>query len=222
GSRLSANGKAYEAKAHKHNIDANNSKAENSDNFSYDEAVKNNNAASIVKRLQATANNYYSNNNILENYDNESFFAHDKLIEIVNNNDEGFAKKLLNVANTFYRESDSNKSYKTVEENVEAELSDDGWPDEVDEDDTGRLLEDEIETSNWYKRIQTALENIVLDIKNENVNSEVWVRLNSIYFYLQLIKHNHRKMEASKIVADAAGKGYTMLGVFVLSHMSML
>src|SRR6185312_10492756 len=93
--------KAYEAKAHKYNIDANNSEAENSDNFSYDEAVENNNAASIVKRLQAAANNYYSKNNMLENYDNESLFAHDELIEIENDNDEGFAKKLLNAANTF-------------------------------------------------------------------------------------------------------------------------
>ncbi|CAG8802392.1 24176_t:CDS:1, partial [Cetraspora pellucida] len=43
--------KAYEAKTYKYNIDANNSKAKNSDNFSYNKAVENNNAASIVKRL---------------------------------------------------------------------------------------------------------------------------------------------------------------------------
>ncbi|CAG8513176.1 18084_t:CDS:1 [Racocetra fulgida] len=180
---------AYEAKAHKHNITVNNSEAENSDNFSYDEAVENNNATSIVKRLQAAANNYYSDNNVLKNYDNESLFAHDELIEIENDNAEGFAKTLLNAANTFYRESDSNKSCKprylgnsictkrrkrqqqreaakgmptlftfwnqdkTAEEDIEVELSDDGWLDEVDEDDTGGLSEDEIETSNWYKKI---------------------------------------------------------------------
>ncbi|CAG8845133.1 30335_t:CDS:1, partial [Racocetra persica] len=62
---------AYEAKAHKHNININNSEAENSDNFSYDKTVENNNVASIVKRLQAAANNYYSDNNVLKNYDNE-------------------------------------------------------------------------------------------------------------------------------------------------------
>ncbi|CAG8546367.1 8018_t:CDS:2, partial [Scutellospora calospora] len=193
--------KAYEAKEHKHNIDANNSESENSNNFSYDEAVENNNAESIIKRFQATANNYYSNNNMLENYDNESLFAHNELIEIENDNAEGFVKKLLNTANIFYHENDSNKSRtptlftfwnqdKTVEEDVEAEL----------------LSEDEIENSNWHKKIKTTLENIVLDIKNENVNSEVWICLNSIRFYFQLIKHNYRKMEASKIVADAAGK----------------
>ncbi|CAG8775382.1 2346_t:CDS:1, partial [Racocetra persica] len=95
----------------------------------------------------------------------------------------------------------------TAEEDIEVELSDDGWLNEVDKDDTGELSEDKIETSNWYKKIQTAFENITLDIKNKNVNSEVWVRLNSIRFYLQLIKHNHWKMKASKIVADVAGKG---------------
>ncbi|CAG8541269.1 14991_t:CDS:2, partial [Dentiscutata heterogama] len=154
--------KAYEAKAHKHNIDANNSEAENSDNFFYDEVVENNNVASI-------------------------------LIKIENNNDEGFAKKLLNAANTFYCKSDSNKSHKpcylensirtkrrkrqqqyeaakgmpilftfwnqdkTVEKNIEAELFNNGWPNEVDKDDTGGLSEDEIETSNWHKRTKLHL-----------------------------------------------------------------
>ncbi|CAG8800530.1 2173_t:CDS:1, partial [Dentiscutata erythropus] len=52
-----------------------------------------------------------------------------------------------------------------------------------------------------------ALENLALDIEKENVNSEVWVCLNSIHFYFQLVKNNYQKMEASKIIADAAGKG---------------
>ncbi|CAG8762363.1 8685_t:CDS:2, partial [Cetraspora pellucida] len=121
------------------------------------------------------ANNYYNDNNVLKNYDNESLFAHNELIEIENDNAEGFAKTLLNAATTFYYESDSNKFYKTAKEDIEVELSNDGWLDEVDEDDTRGLLEDKIETSNWYKKIQTALENITLDIKNKNVNSEVWI-----------------------------------------------
>ncbi|CAG8822593.1 6555_t:CDS:1, partial [Racocetra persica] len=50
------------------------------------------------------ANNYYSDNNVLKNYDNESLFAYDELIEIENDNAEGFAKTLLNAANIFYYE----------------------------------------------------------------------------------------------------------------------
>ncbi|CAG8825875.1 5043_t:CDS:2, partial [Gigaspora margarita] len=156
---------------------------------------------------------------MLKDSDNESFFADDKLIE-----NDSFAKKLLNAANTFYHKSDSNQSHKpcylgnsvrtkrrkrqqqreaakgtptlltfwnqnkTSEEADEMELSDDKVElsdverlDEVDEDDTGGLSEDEIEISNWHKRISTALENIVLDIKNENSNSEVWYDQSMIF-----------------------------------------
>ena len=56
---------------------------------------------------------------------------------------------------------------------------------EVDDDD------DEIEDCNWYNKVPTALENLELDIKKENVKNEVYVRLNSIRFYLQLIKYNN-------------------------------
>ncbi|CAG8455628.1 21699_t:CDS:2 [Gigaspora rosea] len=98
--------KANEIKANKQN-NANNSEEEDSDNFSYDEVIENNNATSIVKRIQAAANKHYSDNNMLEDSDNESLFAHDKLIE-----NNSFAKKLLNGANTFYHENDSNQSRK--------------------------------------------------------------------------------------------------------------
>ncbi|CAG8832879.1 32977_t:CDS:2, partial [Gigaspora margarita] len=109
--------------------------------------------------------------------------------------------------------------YNDAEEEVDEvmEVDKDGEQEEVDEDreqkevdednDTGGILEDEIETNNWHKKIPTALENLVLDIKKENVNSEVWVCLNSIRFYLQLVKYNYKKIEASKVVADTAGKG---------------
>ncbi|CAG8777585.1 21523_t:CDS:2, partial [Cetraspora pellucida] len=147
---------AYKAKAHKHNINVNNSEAENSDNFSYDEVVENNNATSIIKRLQTATNNYYSDNNVLKNYDNESLFAHNELIEIKNNNAQGFAKTLLNTANIFYHETAKRMSTlfilwnqdKTAEEDIEIELSNDRWLDEVNKDDTEGLSEDEIETSN--------------------------------------------------------------------------
>ena len=82
------------------------------------------------------------------------------------------------------------------------EIIDEKSDDEVDNDD------DEIEDCNWYNKVPTALENLELDIKKENVKNEVYVRLNSIRFYLQLIKcNNYSKIDASNIVADAAGKG---------------
>ncbi|CAG8769406.1 27475_t:CDS:2, partial [Racocetra persica] len=74
-------------------------------------------------------------------------------------------------------------------------------------EDFGKLSEDKIEACNLLKKIPAALENLALDIEKKNINSEVWVRLNSIHFYLQLVKNNHQKMEASKIIADTAGKG---------------
>ncbi|CAG8728751.1 35412_t:CDS:2, partial [Racocetra persica] len=91
-----------------------------------------------------------------------------------------------------------------------------------DEEDFGRLSEDEIEACNLLKKIPAALKNLALDIKKKNINSEVWVCLNSIRFYLQLVKNNHQKIETSKIIADAAGKGCIMLGAFVLGRMNML
>ena len=56
----------------------------------------------------------------------------------------------------------------------------------------------EIEDNNWNNKILTALENLVLDITKKNIKSEVWVRLNCIRFYLQLIKCDYSRMDASK------------------------
>ncbi|CAG8753647.1 15971_t:CDS:2, partial [Racocetra fulgida] len=79
--------KAYEAKAHKYNINANNSEAENSDNTDnisvYDEAAENDNAASIIKQLQ------------------EAPFEND--------NAENIAKKLQDAVNKYYQECDSSQ-----------------------------------------------------------------------------------------------------------------
>ncbi|CAG8459152.1 22040_t:CDS:2 [Dentiscutata erythropus] len=127
------------------------------DNLSaYDEAVENNNAANIVKNLQAAVNQQET--------------SHQEASEV---------------------------------ELYDEELEDE----ELEDEDTMGLLEDKIETCNWRKKISVALQNLVLDIKKENVNSEVWVHLCSIRFYLQLVKNNHQKMEANKIIADVAGKG---------------
>ncbi|CAG8547048.1 3425_t:CDS:2, partial [Racocetra persica] len=102
---------------------------------------------------------------MLENYNNESLFVYNELIE--NDNNKGFAKKLLNIANIFYYKNDSNKfsakrtpilftfwnQNKTGEEANKAELSDNEWldkanKDEADKDDTEDLSEDEIKISN--------------------------------------------------------------------------
>ncbi|KAG9295839.1 hypothetical protein G9A89_009068 [Geosiphon pyriformis] len=74
-------------------------------------------------------------------------------------------------------------------------------------DDIGRQSDNEDEDCNWHNKLSAALENLVLDIKKENVNSEIWIRLNGIRLYLQLVKCSYPKMEASKIVANAIGKG---------------
>ena len=74
--------------------------------------------------------------------------------------------------------------------------------DEVDDEQ----LDDEIEDYNWHNKIPAALKNLKLNIKKENVKNEVLVRLNGICLYLQLIKYNYSKMDASNIVADAAEK----------------
>ena len=86
---------------------------------------------------------------------------------------------------------------KSAEESVEESV------DEVDDEQS----DDEIEDYNWHNKIPAALENLELDIKKEHVKNEVLVRLNGICLYLQLIKYNYSKMDASNIVADAAGKG---------------
>ncbi len=46
----------------------------------------------------------------------------------------------------------------------------------------------------------------MLDIKKEKTNSEVWMRLNSIRLYFQLIRSNHPKIKANEIVANAVEK----------------
>ncbi|CAG8831137.1 4978_t:CDS:2, partial [Gigaspora margarita] len=204
---------AYEAKTHKHsasvnnseteNSEAENSETENSEEFSYDEAVENKNAASIIARLRIVARNYYDNDS------NKSFFAYNEQSE--NNNVENFANKLQYATNKYYQKCDSNKTlakgmptlytfwkqkktteaseielYDNAEEEVneaievdenseQEEVDENGEQEEVNEDnDTGGISEDEIEPYNWYKKIPTALENLVLDIKKENVNSKVW------------------------------------------------
>ncbi|RIA79587.1 hypothetical protein C1645_840337 [Glomus cerebriforme] len=85
--------------------------------------------------------------------------------------------------------------------------------------------DDEIEDCNWYNKIPAALENLELDIKKENMKSEVWVRLNGICLYLQLIKCNYSKMNASDVVSNAAGKGvyhskciHSWAHEYVMSH----
>ncbi|CAG8537594.1 3312_t:CDS:2 [Dentiscutata heterogama] len=170
--------KAYEAKAHKHN--ANNSEAENFDgigNLSVcDEVIEDNNIAN-------TAQQYNHNSDNTEYYNNDdNLSAHNEPIK--NDNTENIIKKL----------QDASENEDQLEE--------------VDEDkeDIGGLLENEIELCNLYKKIPAAFENLALDIKKENVNSKIWVHLSSIRFYLQLVKNNHQKMKASKIIADAARK----------------
>ncbi|CAG8550101.1 11269_t:CDS:2, partial [Cetraspora pellucida] len=222
--------KAYEAKVHKHS--ANNSEAENSDDignlFVCDKAIENNNAASIMKRFQAAAQQY-DHNSDNTNDNNDNFFAHNEPIE--NDNAENIVKKLQNaqqceaakgtpLLHTFWNQEklqasreelydeQSENEDQLVKVNKEQSENEDQLEEvNEDEEDFGGLSEDEIEACNLLKKIPAIFENLALDIEKENINSEVWVCLNSIRFYLQLVKNNHQKMEASKIIADAAEKG---------------
>ncbi|CAG8762799.1 24928_t:CDS:2, partial [Gigaspora margarita] len=117
-------------KANKQN-NANNSE-ENSDNFSFDEAIENNNATSIVKRIQAATNKCYSDNNMLEDSDNERNSVCTKRRKRQQQHEAAKETPTLLI---FWNQNKTN---------------------EVDEDDTGGLSEDEIEISNWHKRISTA------------------------------------------------------------------
>ncbi|CAG8783460.1 8942_t:CDS:1, partial [Gigaspora rosea] len=69
--------KASEAKEQKNSINVIEN-SNNSDNASYDEAVENNDAIGIIKRLQA-ATKKYDNNTDLENYDN-NFLLNSEII----------------------------------------------------------------------------------------------------------------------------------------------
>ncbi|CAG8820885.1 32879_t:CDS:2 [Racocetra persica] len=225
--------KAYEAKVYKHSAD--NSEAENSDDISNlsvcDEAIENNNATSIMKRFQAAAQQYDHNSDNTDDH-NDNFSAYNEPIE--NDNAENIIKKLQNAVNKYYqeynynqtrrlrylgnlvctkrkkrqqqRESENENQLKKVNEK-QSENKDQLEEVNEDEEDFGELSENKIEACNLLKKISATLENLALDIKKENVNSEVWVCLNSIRFYLQLVKNNHQKIKASKIIADAAGKG---------------
>ena len=84
-------------------------------------------------------------------------------------------------------------------------MSDDTNDNTNDNDD--KQPDNEIEDYNWNNKILAALENLEIDIKKENKKNEIWVRLNGIRLYLQLIKCNYSKMNASEIVSNAAGKG---------------
>ena len=72
--------------------------------------------------------------------------------------------------------------------------------------DADKQLDNEVGNYNWNNKILDILESLKLDIKNKKTNSEVWMHLNSIHLYLQLVKYNHPKMKASEIVANVAGK----------------
>ncbi|CAG8466374.1 16873_t:CDS:2 [Dentiscutata erythropus] len=226
--------KAYEAKVHMHSAD--NLEAENSDDIGNlsvcNNAIENNNAASIMKRFQAAAQQYDHNSDNTDDND-DNFSAYNEPIE--NDNAENIEtrsvlkeekrqqqheaakgtpplhtfwnqEKLQASGEELYDEQSENEDQLEKVNEEQSENEDQLEEVNEDEEDFGGLSEDEIEACNLLKKIPAALENLALDIEKENVNSEVWIRLNSIRFYLQLVKNNHQKMEASKIIADAAGK----------------
>ncbi|CAG8777839.1 3719_t:CDS:1, partial [Funneliformis caledonium] len=110
----------------------------------------------IVKRLQEATKKYYQ--------EYTSYKAR-KLCYVGNssrtkrrkNQQQREAAKGTPTLHTFW---DAEKS--TTEINVEVDHN------------TDEQTDDEIEGYNWHDKIPATLENLELDIKKENVNSEVW------------------------------------------------
>ncbi|CAG8702261.1 149_t:CDS:2, partial [Racocetra fulgida] len=159
--------------------------------------IENDDAENIVKKLQDAANKYYrecdSNQTRRLRYLGNSVRTKRRKKQ-----QQREAAKGTPTLHTFWAQKKSSEEtseaelYDDVDERLENErqleefddeqLANEGWLEEVDENDIGGMSEDEIEPHNWNKKISTALENLTLDIKKENVKT-------------------------SKIIADAAGKG---------------
>ncbi len=71
---------------------------------------------------------------------------------------------------------------------------------------TDEQTDNEIKGYNWHDKILVTLENLELNIKKENINSEIQICLYSICLYLQLVKNNYSKMKASNIVTNIVEK----------------
>lgn len=75
---------------------------------------------------------------------------------------------------------DTKKSADEVDE-ILADMNDDANDNESN--DNEHYLDNEIKDCNWINKILAALENLEINIKKENVKSEIWVCLNDIRLY---------------------------------------
>ncbi|CAG8642861.1 11674_t:CDS:2, partial [Diversispora eburnea] len=157
----------------------------NSFNDCYDGPTENNNAVNIVTRLQEVTKKYH-----------EEHVSHK-------------VRKSLYIRNLSrttrrknYQQHEAAKGTFTLHTFWNTKKS----TEEINNDDDD-LLDDKIEDCNWNNEISTVLENLELDIKKEKIKSEVWIHLNGIQIYIQLVKYNYLKIDASKVVTNAAGKG---------------
>ncbi|CAG8802463.1 38684_t:CDS:2 [Gigaspora margarita] len=155
--------KASEAKEQKNSINIIEN-SDDSDNTSYNEAVKNNNTTGIIKRLQV-ATKKYDNNTNFEDYNNDNLFAYNELIN----------KSIYKVAKgtptlyTFWNQE------KSVVEANKIELNDDKEQlEEVDKDDDIRvLLENKIEIHNCSAEQQEKIRSISYFCNKEKHNQDI-------------------------------------------------
>ncbi|CAG8818681.1 46483_t:CDS:2, partial [Gigaspora margarita] len=93
--------------------------------------------------------------NVIENSDNSNNASYDEAVE----NNDGMAAKETPTLHTFWNQK------KSVEEADELELNDNEEQlEKVDvNDDIGGPSENEIEIRNWYKKIPTALDDLVVN-----------------------------------------------------------
>ncbi|CAG8718221.1 13358_t:CDS:2 [Rhizophagus irregularis] len=180
--------KAYEAKSTRKNNSDNDSdnmsinddsdNVDDTDNFSVnDEPVENDNAVSIVRKLKEAAKKYH-----------QERASHE-------------IRRLRYIGNSVRTRRRKNQQLLEAAKGTLALCT--FWDTKKSTDES----DNEIEDCNWNNKIQAALENLEIDIKKENKKNEVWVRLNGIRLYLQLVKCNYSKMNASEIVSNTAGKG---------------
>ncbi|CAG8751215.1 17228_t:CDS:2, partial [Funneliformis caledonium] len=153
------------------------------------EPVKNDNAASIIEKLCKATRKYYQEHASREVH-KLRYIGNSSHTKRRKNQQQREAAKGTLTLHTFW----NTKKSEEIDE-------------EPTEETNVKESDDEIEDCDWHNKIQVALKNLILDLKKEKVNSEIWIRLNSIQLYLQLIKSNYLKMNTSEIVANAAGKG---------------
>ena len=177
------------------------------DNFSiHDELIENDNAISIIKKLQEAAKKYHQEHASQEIH-RLRYIGNSSHTKRRKNQQQREAAKGTLKLHIFWNVKKSTEEIEELDDETNIDVDDNADEQLVLDDNANKQLDNEVKGYNWYNKIPDAFKSLMLDIKKEKINSEVWVCLNSIRLYFQLVKSNHPKMQVSEIVADAAGKG---------------